>query len=100
VSKLWIDDATHPIAAQTLRMQHDDMRWLKAHQTGTHLAVRLTVYDQRCDIGRNTCPPNGPSILTNPSAGIDSRQQESDRSARRTAAERLRPGPSSGTSDL
>jgi len=64
VSKLWIDDATHPIATQTLRMQYDDMRWLKAHQTGTQFGVvRLTVYDQRCDIGRNTCPPNGPSVL-------------------------------------
>ena len=25
--------------------------------------VRLTVYHQRCDIGPNTCPPNGPDLL-------------------------------------
>jgi hypothetical protein len=64
VTKLWIDDATKPISTQTLRMQYDDMRWLKADEIGKQFGqVRLTVYDQRCDIGRNTCPPNGPSIL-------------------------------------
>jgi len=64
VTRLWIDDATKPIATQTLRMQYDDMRWLKADQIGRQFGeVRLTVYDQRCDIGPSTCPPNGPSIL-------------------------------------
>jgi len=64
IARLWIDDATKPISTQTLRMQYDDMRWLKADQIGKQFGeVRLTVYDQRCDIGRNTCPPNGPSIL-------------------------------------
>ena len=64
VTRLWIDDATKPIATQTLRMQYDDMRWLKADQIDKQFGeVRLTVYDQRCDIGQNTCPPNGPSIL-------------------------------------
>jgi hypothetical protein len=64
ITKLWIDDATNPISTQSLRMEYDDMRWLKASQIGTQFGVvRLTVYDQRCDIGRNTCPPNGPSVL-------------------------------------
>jgi len=64
VTKLWIDDATDPITAQTLRMEYRDMRWLKyEHANRRFGVVRLTVYDQRCDIGRNTCPPNGPDIL-------------------------------------
>ena len=64
VTKLWIDDATDPITAQTLRMEYRDMRWLKyEHAHRQFGVVRLTVYDQRCDIGRNTCPPNGPDIL-------------------------------------
>jgi hypothetical protein len=64
IARLWVDDATNPISTQTLRMGYDDMRWLKASQAGIQFSVlRLTVYDQRCDIGRNTCPPNGPSIL-------------------------------------
>jgi len=64
VTKLWIDDATDPITAQTLRMEYRDMRWLKyEHANRQFGVVRLTVYDQRCDIGRNTCPPNGPDIL-------------------------------------
>ena len=65
MTKLWIDDATSPISAQTLRMEHDDMRWLKAYQNPAcnSASCVLTVHDQRCDIGRNTCPPNGPSVL-------------------------------------
>jgi hypothetical protein len=64
VTRLWIDDATDPITTQTLRMEYRDMRWLKAEQANRQFGVvRLTVYDQRCDIGRNTCPPNGPDIL-------------------------------------
>ena len=63
-TRLWIDDATQPIASQTLRMQYDDMRWLKASDAGKQFGVlRLTVYDQRCDGKPNTCPPDGPSIL-------------------------------------
>ena len=65
VTKLWIDDATTRITRQTLRMQHTDMRWLRASDAGKRFGfLRLTVYDQRCDIGVNTCPPNGPEILT------------------------------------
>jgi hypothetical protein len=64
VTKLWIDDATQPIAEQTLRMHHTNLRWLRkadgAKQFGT---VRLTVYHQRCDRPRHTCPPVGPAIL-------------------------------------
>ncbi len=64
VTRLWIDDATDPITTQTLRMEYRDMRWLKAEQAKKQFGVvRLTVYDQRCDIGRNTCPPNGPDML-------------------------------------
>jgi len=63
-TRLWIDDATQPIASQTLRVQYDDMRWLKASDAGKQFGVlRLTVYDQRCDGKPNTCPPDGPSIL-------------------------------------
>jgi hypothetical protein len=64
IARLWIDDATNPITAQTLRMEYRNMRWLKREQANRQFGVvRLTVYDQRCDIGRNTCPPNGPDIL-------------------------------------
>jgi hypothetical protein len=64
VTRLWIDDATGPITAQTLRMEYRDMRWLKRDQANRQFGVvRLTVYDQRCDIGRNTCPPNGPDMI-------------------------------------
>jgi hypothetical protein len=63
-TKLWIDDASRPIASQTLRMRYTDMRWLKASDAGKQFGqVRLTVYHQRCDIGPNTCPPNGPDLL-------------------------------------
>ena len=63
-TRLWIDDASQPIASQTLRMQYDDMRWLKSSDAGRQFGVlRLTVYDQRCDGKPNTCPPNGPEIL-------------------------------------
>ena len=56
--------ASQPIASQTLRMQYDDMRWLKESDAGKQFGVlRLTVYDQRCDGQPNTCPPSGPSIL-------------------------------------
>ena len=64
-TKLWIDDAARPIAAQTLRMHHTDMRWLRDRDAGKLFAeLRLTVYDQRCDGTPNTCPPNGPDVLT------------------------------------
>ena len=57
-------DASRPIASQTLRMRYTDMRWLKASDAGKQFGqVRLTVYHQRCDIGPNTCPPNGPDLL-------------------------------------
>jgi hypothetical protein len=63
-TRLWIDDATRPIDAQTLRLQYTDMRWLKLRDAGKQFGVvRLTVYHQRCDNMPNTCPPNGPSIL-------------------------------------
>ena len=74
VTRLWIDDATQPIPAQTLRMRYEDMRWLRSSDTVSCDPVpntcpkrfgflRLSVYDQRCDGARNTCPPNGPAIL-------------------------------------
>jgi hypothetical protein len=64
VTRLWIDDASGPVTAQTLRMEYRDMRWLKPDQANRRFGVvRLTVYDQRCDIGPNTCPPHGPDIL-------------------------------------
>ncbi len=64
VTRLWIDDASKPITAPTLRMSYDDMRWLKAEDSGRSFrVVRLTVYHQRCDGTPNTCPPNGPWIL-------------------------------------
>jgi hypothetical protein len=64
VTRLWIDDATDPVTTQTLRMEYHDMRWLKYEHVNRQFGVvRLTVYDQRCDIGRNTCPPNGPDML-------------------------------------
>jgi len=63
-TRLWIDDASAPISSQTLRMEYTDMRWLKRSDAGkTFGLLRLTVYHQRCDIGANTCPPNGPSII-------------------------------------
>jgi hypothetical protein len=64
VTRLWIDDATKPIAAPTLRLAYDDMRWLRKQDAGRSFdVVRLTVYHQRCDGTPNTCPPNGPWIL-------------------------------------
>jgi len=64
IARLWIDDATQPIAEQTLRMEYTDMRWLKSNDFSRQFGVvRLTVYDQRCDGVPNTCPPNGPRIL-------------------------------------
>jgi hypothetical protein len=64
VTKLWIDDASRPISSQTLRMEYQDMRWLRSDQQGRQFGeVRLTLYDQRCDIGRNVCPPYGPYVL-------------------------------------
>lgn len=64
VTRLWIDDATKPIATPTLRMEYDDMRWLRKQDAGRPFrVVRLTVYHQRCDGTPNTCPPNGPWIL-------------------------------------
>jgi len=64
-TKLWIDDASSPIDTQTLRMSYDDMRWLKQKDAGkTFGVVRLTLYHQRCDIGRNRCPPKGPEMLS------------------------------------
>ena len=64
VTRLWIDDATKPIATPTLRMEYDDMRWLRKQDAGRPFrVVRLTVYHQRCDGTPNTCPPNGPWIV-------------------------------------
>jgi len=64
ITRLWIDDATRPIAAQTLRLAFSDMRWLKYSDLGKQFGVlRLTVYHQRCDGVPNTCPPHGPAIL-------------------------------------
>ena len=64
VTKLWIDDASKPVTTPTLRMQYDDMRWLRKDDAGRSFrVVRLTVYHQRCDTTPNTCPPNGPWIL-------------------------------------
>lgn len=64
VTKLWVDDATLPIATQTLRMHHTDLRWLRSADAGKRFGtVRLTVYHQRCDHPRKTCPPVGPAIL-------------------------------------
>jgi hypothetical protein len=64
VTKLWIDDASQSIAAQTLRLHHSDMRWLRTRDAGRQFSVlRLTVYHNGCDRPVNTCPPNGPSTL-------------------------------------
>jgi hypothetical protein len=63
-TKLWVDDATRPIESPTLRLQYDDMRWLRTEDAGRAFrVVRLTVYHQRCDGTPNTCPPKGPSML-------------------------------------
>lgn len=64
VTKLWIDDASRPISRQTLRLWYDDMRWLRTTDAGKRFGfVRLTAYNQRCDIAPQTCPPTGPAIL-------------------------------------
>ena len=64
VTTLWIDDASRPISRQTLRLQYDDMRWLRSSDAGKQFGfLRLTVYDQRCDIHPQSCPPGGPAIL-------------------------------------
>ena len=64
VTRLWIDDATEPIWTQTLRLEYDDMRWLRSSDAGKQFGfLRLSVYHQRCDGDPNTCPPNGPRIL-------------------------------------
>src|SRR6266571_2960703 len=63
-TKLWIDDASEPIASQTLRMHYTDMRWVRSKDAGKQFGLlRLSVYHQRCDSVPNTCPPNGPAIL-------------------------------------
>jgi hypothetical protein len=64
VTRVWIDDAMRPIATQTLRMEHTDMRWLKVADAGKQFGLlRLTLYHQRCDGTPNTCPPHGPETL-------------------------------------
>jgi len=64
VTKLWIDDATEPIASQSLRMQYTDLRWLRSSDVAKQFGVlRLTVYHQRCDGVPSTCPPRGPAVL-------------------------------------
>ena len=64
VTKLWIDDASQPIASQTLRIHYNDMRWLRSTDAGKRFTVlRLSDYHQRCDSTPDTCPPNGPEIL-------------------------------------
>jgi hypothetical protein len=65
VTRLWIDEAAEPITKQTLRMEYTDMRWLKARDRGKQFGVvRLTVYHQRCEIARQTCPPYTPVVLS------------------------------------
>jgi hypothetical protein len=65
ITRVWIDDASAPIAKQTLRMHYTDMRWLKSGDAGKQFGtLRLTVYHQRCDGLPKTCPPDGPAILT------------------------------------
>jgi hypothetical protein len=34
VTRLWVDDATAPVGAQTLRMEYTDMRWLRTGEAG------------------------------------------------------------------
>ena len=64
VTRLWIDDATKPVTAPTLRLEYGDMQWLRKQDAKRAFRViRLTVYHQRCDRTPNTCPPNGPWIL-------------------------------------
>ena len=64
VTKLWIDDASQPIASQTLRIHYNDMRWLRTSDASKQFNVlRLANYHQRCDGIPNTCPPSGPEIL-------------------------------------
>jgi hypothetical protein len=64
-TRLWIDDATTRIDEQTLRLELTDVRWLKYSDVGKQFGVlRLTLYHQRCDGIPNSCPPNGPSILS------------------------------------
>lgn len=64
ITRLWIDDATHPIVHQTLRMEYDDVRWLRSTDAGRAFGfIRLTAYHQRCDVDPTTCPPNGPAVL-------------------------------------
>jgi hypothetical protein len=64
ITRLWVDDASAPIEKQTLRLQYNDMRWLRSNDVAKQFeVVRLTVYHQRCDGSPNTCPPFGPSIL-------------------------------------
>jgi hypothetical protein len=64
ITRLWIDDASHPITEQTLRMEYSDMRWLRTQDAGKGFGeLRLTVYDQRCNGEPNTCPPRGPVVL-------------------------------------
>jgi len=65
VTRLWIDDASAPIVKQTLRMEYTDMRWLRARDRGKQFGVvRFTVYHQRCEIARHTCPPYAPVVLS------------------------------------
>lgn len=65
VTRLWIDETSRPISRQTLRMEYTDMRWLRSEDADKQFGVvRLTVYHQRCDGVPNTCPPNGPEMLT------------------------------------
>jgi hypothetical protein len=64
VTRLWIDDAAAPADGQTLRLEHTDMRWLRARDRGKRFGLlRLTVYHQRCDGLPRTCPPDGPGLL-------------------------------------
>jgi hypothetical protein len=64
VTRLWVDDASGPIATQTLRLHYTDMMWLRQGDEGKQYnSLQLTVYNQRCDGIPNTCPPNGPSML-------------------------------------
>jgi hypothetical protein len=62
-TRLWIDDASRGVPRQTLRLAYDDMRWLRTVDAGKQFGfLRLTAYNQRCDIAPQKCPPIGPAI--------------------------------------
>jgi len=56
VAELWIDDASRPIATQTLRLSRRDMQWRASRDASARLlgALRLTARD--CDKATPACP--------------------------------------------